>query len=527
MAAENRSYTLADMVNNAIICTLGARKLSDGTEMSKAPDFSKEAGRIDAKHIKTLRNVYNSRMKKDLEELLREYFTDNLDAVIKEGKYSNAMVNGAKGAWKPFPAETFEYMLKDGTKATGNGAAAIAMGARAGVYGLVKAEEKAIAAHVEKRKAQKEKGTAAAKPDINLVPNANPIPSRTFVMPAVYITGTTEDQRVILHVAALLGENIQAGGKTFYPDTFKNFVVRNMNPQSLERLRSAFGKEEDRKALFRFLYVSGASTAAYEILRNMAKTKDPAKEVAIFNANAGRSAERLMADPTYNKGDARCGRDLLGGETVALASTQEIAAARHNVESIGFHRNRINMDIGALLGRGGIAMSLGLDSAPRSMRKSPDRKNAYEFDMGRETLYIEVVPKYTGLLPEAMKSGAASVSIALEPKNRAAGKAKRVSFSVNGSGKIGSGKLVDAGSLPHVRDIYITAEGKRTAEYAPSAKQRLWSAVPKTKAVAVPKKADASARKEAAKKERTKAPEQKEMPVWAKGKEKSRWRRRD
>ncbi len=289
--------------------------------------------------------------------------------------------------------------------------------------------------------------------------------------------GIPEDQRIMLHLAAVLGENISAGEKTFYKDIYKNFVVRGLGARNLEILRSEFKGGEERKALYEFLYMNGAGTAAYEKLKVILSGKEPAttlmETVSLYGGKVRQTMGRYGA--AY----------LAGAETRKRGIVPTLKAPSKAANEIGegatMDGTRINIDFSkALVQKRSVlhlimpwakpnrnSMEIVLDAMPsekgQSELLSSDTNKVYEFTLGKNTLYVDI--NSSGTMGKNV-----DVTITLRPNRHdvKAEEMRRASFTVGPDGSIGPEGLSRLKKMG-IRFFGIRNEdGKYTAKYATS-----------------------------------------------------------
>jgi|GEM_PF-5596017 len=456
------------LVPNATLLTVGAKRLSDrktifallsSREIKKVGNtqtLDKEISTIPSATLKRIRAAYqrsSPEMRKEIESGLDEYYRDNIDE--------------AKGRISISP-EAFRNIGTD-----------------KGVNSKIVYAETEIAGAANKK-------TAAAAPA-----KARSVPTKTmtFKETAIRAGGESagraykEDERTLMHLAAVLGEPISVGGKTFSPDVYKAYVMKYLGSRNLEKVRDEFTKEADRKALFEFLYINGAWAGAYEKLKVILNDKEPAKSlrdtVALY-AKRGTTAYKMLANGSYNEGLARYGVEYLGGSAEPAQRAVQAGKIVPTAITKGarLEGNKIIVDFGEALGErksvlqmvmpwskpNTSKLTLDMDSRPSAMRQSEllssETSKVYEFAMGKSTLYVDVDTR--GPLGKDV-----NVTVTLRPNRKEANSSeiRRASFTVDSDGLTDMGRasqLVHAGL--GVRFITIENNGKKTVQ-ATSAKE--------------------------------------------------------
>lgn len=450
------------LVPNATLLTVGAKRLSDrktifallsSREMVKVgntPTLDKEVSTIPAATLKRIRAAYqmsSPAMRKEIEDGLNEYYRDNVDE--------------AKGKVTIMPSSF------------------VNIGTDKGVNSKI--------VYAETEIASAKKANVAAAPA-----KARIVPTKVMTFRETAIKGTAvraggapkgavagaynEDERALMHLAAVIGEPISVAGKTFSPDIYKAYVLKYLGPKNLDKARAEFTKEADRKALYQFLYINGAWAGAYEKLKVVLNDKEPVKSlkdtVALYT-NRGTTAYKMFANPSYNGGVAKYGIDYLalGAEPAANMAVQANRIVPTAIaKGARLEGNKITVDFGealewktwlpnVLVKPNRSILTLELDSRPSAMRQSEllssKTSKVYEFAMGDKTLYLDA----------SKKGSDVDVTLTLRSKKEKAdiSETKRFSLTVDSNGLADISKateLVHAGL--GVRFITVENEGKKT-----------------------------------------------------------------
>jgi hypothetical protein len=444
------------LVPNATLLTAGAKRLSDrktifallsSREMAKVgntPTLDKEVSTIPAATLKRIRAAYqmsSPAMRKEIEDGLNEYYRDNIDE--------------AKGKVTIMPG------------------AFTGIGTDKGVNSKILYAETEIA--------------GAAKANVAAAPaKAKIVPTKVMAFKETAIKGTVvraggaakgavagaaynEDERTLMHLAAVIGEPISVAGKTFSPDIYKAYVMKYLGPKNIEKVREEFSKEADRKALYQFLYINGAWAGAYEKLKVILNDKEPVnslKDTVALYARRGTTAYGMFANQSYNGGVAKYGINYLavGAEPAANTAVQASKIVPTAIaKGARLEGNRITVDFGEAFGerRNKSVLKLELDSRPSAMRQSEllssKASKVYEFAMGDKTLYLSV----------GKRGGNVDVTVTLRPKKEKAdiSETKRFSLTVDSNGLADVSKasqLVHAGL--GVKSVTVENEGKKTVQ---------------------------------------------------------------
>jgi hypothetical protein len=530
------------LIPNAILATVEAQTLSDGKtgyaplsarearKVGNTPTLNREIGTIPPAMLKRIRTAYeisSPAMRKEIEAGLREYFSDNIDD--EKGPVRIMPEAFAKMDRDAGMSSTILYAETEAAKAArAKTAAAPAMTAadeanyRKGAHLLygefgvslkaVKVTEDDVYNYISEsginRRSEFLKSLNGDARNMQNLPEVTartkavaapaktaakaPVPTKVVVFEEATMVRAggaagayREDERAMMHLAAAIGENISVGGKTFYYDIYKDFAIKRLGKDNWEKLGSAFKEEADRKTLFEFLYLNGSGAGAYEKLKVILNDKEPVKSlrdtVALY-AKRGTTAQKMLADATYNKGAARYGTEYLAGEAEPVAakraiSTEEVVPAMM-VKGARLNGKRITVDFAEAFGEGksvlqkmmpwsmpnASTLTLQLDSMPSAMRQSEllssETSRVYEVAMdSRNTLYVDVRAK------DPLRRNV-DVTVTLRSKSKDAKPTiKRASFTVGPDGIADGGKasqVVNAGL--GVTFLTVENSGKKTVQ---------------------------------------------------------------
>ena len=91
-----------------------------------------------------------------------------------------------------------------------------------------------------------------------------------------------EDYRALSHLASIYEKGIKVKGKVFSPWDYDDYIGKKLgakipgkNETYLGSIRENFSDNEGMRMIYSFIYINGASTAAYEKLKVILQDKDP------------------------------------------------------------------------------------------------------------------------------------------------------------------------------------------------------------------------------------------------------------